>query len=74
MDTNTALLSTGTGGTLLGILLMLYKTFNKKRLRSNCCGYKSEMSVDIDDITPPTHHPETSFVVVNPISSPVTQS
>jgi hypothetical protein len=70
MDTNTALLGTGTGGTILGIILLLYKTFNKKRLRSNCCGYKTEMSMDIDNVTPPTHQnpqSEPSFAVGNPL-------
>ena len=74
MDTNTALLGTGTGGTVLGVVLLLYKVCNKKRLRSNCCGYKSELSVDIDDITPPIHqNQETapSFVTDNPLRCPV---
>ena len=52
MDTNTALLGTGTGGTILGVLLMLYKACNGKRIRSSCCGYKVEADFKLDDIPP----------------------
>ena len=47
-----ALLSTGTGGTILGVLIMLYKVCNGKRLRSSCCGYKMEMDFKIDECPP----------------------
>lgn len=63
MDMNTALLSTGTGGTLLGVLYMLYRTLNHKKCRSNCFGRKLELSIDIDN-TSPTQH---SFEKENPI-------
>jgi hypothetical protein len=67
MDTNLALLSTGTGGTLIGILIIVYKTINKKRLRSNCCGIKTEVSLDIDTLTPSNQQTSPSFVVENPL-------
>ena len=71
MDTNTALLGTGTGGTILGVLILLYKAFNKKRLRSNCCGYRGEVSLDVSDISPQDAKSENkvsaSFVVENPL-------
>lgn len=63
MDTNTALLGTGTSGTILGVLILLYKTFNHKKLRSNCCGNKMEVSLDIDDTSPP----QERFEVNNPL-------
>jgi hypothetical protein len=34
------------GGVILGII-------NHKRLRSNCCGRKMEVSVDVENTTPP---------------------
>jgi hypothetical protein len=49
MEHKLALLSTGTGGTILAVLVLLYKTFNHKRFRSNCCGKKLEMSLDVED-------------------------
>ena len=62
MDTNTALLSSGTGGTLLMVLLYLYKTFNHRRCRSRCCGKDMDMSLDIENTTPPPDR----FEVRNP--------
>jgi hypothetical protein len=52
MDMNTALLSTGTGGTLLGVLYMIYRTLNHKKCRSNCFGKKLELSIDIENTSP----------------------
>jgi hypothetical protein len=66
MDMNTALLGTGTGGTLLGVLYMLYKTLNHKKCRSNCLGRDLEMSIDISDTTPP-HQSKDKFEKENPI-------
>jgi hypothetical protein len=62
MDTNTALLGTGTGGTILTILYFVYKTFNHKRCRSNCCGRAMDLSLDIENTTPPPDR----FEVRNP--------
>lgn len=69
MDTNIALLSTGTGGTILGVLFLIYRTFNHKRCRSRCCGQDLDLSLDIENTTPPTHHPPAPahFVVNNPL-------
>jgi len=66
MDQQTALLSTGTGGTILGVLVLLYRTFNHKRCRSKCCGQDLDLSLDIENTTPPTHHP-AHFAVNNPL-------
>jgi hypothetical protein len=66
MDTNMALLSTGTGGTLLGILYMLYRTLNHKRCRSNCLGRNLELSIDIENTTPPSQSKD-KFEKENPI-------
>jgi hypothetical protein len=62
MDAQTALLGTGTGGTLLGLAVLLYKFLNHKRCRSRCCGWNGEMGLDIDSSasTPPN---EKSFIV-----------
>jgi hypothetical protein len=52
MDTNTALLGTGTGGTILGVLLLLYKTVNGKQCRTRCCGKDFDMGFQAGDFTP----------------------
>jgi hypothetical protein len=61
-----ALLSTGTGGTILGVLFLIYRTFNHKRARCRCCGQDLDMSLDISDTTPPRQN----FVVNNPLPRP----
>jgi hypothetical protein len=63
MDINTTLLSTGTGGTLLMVLLYLYKTLNHRRCRSRCCGKNFDASLDIEQTTPP----QERFEVSNPV-------
>jgi hypothetical protein len=50
MEQTTALLGTGTAGTILGVVYLLYKAFNHKRLRSSCCGKTTEVSFEVDDI------------------------
>ena len=62
MDTNTALLGTGTGGTILTMLYFFYKTFNHTRCRSRCCGRNMDISLDIENTTPP----HDRFEVRNP--------
>ena len=64
METNTALLGTGTGGTILGVLLMIYKLCNGKRMRSSCCGYKVEADFKFDDMPP------TPPMQENPLHAP----
>jgi hypothetical protein len=53
MDQTTALLGTGTAGTILAVAMLVYKTLNHKRCRSKCCGWSGEISVDIENSTPP---------------------
>jgi hypothetical protein len=38
--------------TILFVLAYVYKMVNHKRLRSNCCGQRLDVSVDIDNTTP----------------------
>ena len=66
MDQN-ALMGTGTGGTLLLIALYMYKTFNHRRVRSNCCGKKLEMSLDVEETSPKTD--TKPHLVVNPMNN-----
>jgi len=67
MDQQTALLSTGTGGTILMVLLYLYKTLNHRRCRSRCCGKDMDMSLDIEQTTPPHAPSQDRFEVRNPV-------
>jgi hypothetical protein len=52
----------------LGILYKIYNIVNHHRVRSNCCGKKIEVSLDIDETTPKSRdaqvveHPEKSEV------------
>ena len=55
MDTNTALLGTGTGGTLLGLLVLLYKIINGKKCRTRCCGKDFDMAFETSEISPHNH-------------------
>jgi hypothetical protein len=54
MDSTTALLGTGTGGTIIGILYLIYKTLNHKKCKSNCCGKRLEASIDVGETIPET--------------------
>jgi len=68
MDQQTALLSTGTGSTLLMVLIWLYKTAAGKKIRSRCCERDIEMGFSVEEMTPPHHHPPPAhFVVNNPL-------
>jgi len=35
------------------IIEKLFQLFNHKRIRSNCCGKETIMSVDVEETTPP---------------------
>jgi len=35
----------------------IYEAINHKRCRSNCCGIKSIVSLDIENVTPPSERP-----------------
>jgi len=67
MDTNTALLSTGTGGTILTVLYFLYKTCNNKRMHSRCCGRDVDVEFQVQEMTPPERG-QTRFERNNPLS------
>jgi len=57
----TALLGTGTSGTILTLLYFFYKTFVGKKCRSRCCNQDIEMGMAVEDMSPKT------FEVRNPI-------
>lgn len=54
MDINTTLLSTGTGGTLLMVLLYLYKSVVGKKIRSKCCDRDIEIGFSVEEMSPKT--------------------
>ena len=56
MDTNTALLGTGTGGSLFLIALYIYKSVVGKKLRSRCCGEDVEVGFVVENMSPATLH------------------
>ena len=54
MDQTTALLSTGTGSTLLLIVVYLYKSMAGKKIRSKCCGTDLEAGFTVEEMSPHT--------------------
>jgi hypothetical protein len=66
MDTNIALLSTGTSGTIITILYFLYKTCNNKRMHSRCCGRDVDVEFQVQEMTPPERG-QTKFERNNPL-------
>jgi hypothetical protein len=70
MDPNVALMSTGTGGTLLMVALYLYKSMAGKKIRSRCCEKDVEMGFSVEDMTPP----QDRFRVNNPMGETPVQS
>lgn len=37
----------------LGVASTIFGIVNHKRIRSNCCGKKTEISIDVEDTSPP---------------------
>lgn len=73
-DIQTALLSTGTSGTIITILYFLYKTCNNKRLHSKCCDKDVDIEFQVQEMTPPdkgahkfTHNNPLTINVPNPV-------
>lgn len=52
----TALLSTGTGSTLLLIAVYIYKSMVGKKVRSKCCGTDLEAGFTVEEMSPHTFH------------------
>ena len=44
-------------GTVMGVSSTLLGIVNHRRIRSNCCGHKTEMSIDVEATTPPERQP-----------------
>jgi hypothetical protein len=40
-------------GTIMGVSSTLLGIVNHRRIRSNCCGVKTEVSLDVEATTPP---------------------
>ena len=57
--TNNFLGGSGLIATILGVAFAVYKAVNHHRVRSSCCGKKLEVSLDVEQTTPPnTVRPE----------------
>lgn len=56
-DSIITLAGTGTAGTVLTLLFLVYKTANHKKCRSRCCGREMSAEFSVGEISP----------VVNPI-------
>lgn len=53
--------SGGVGASIVIVLGILYKTINHKHIRSKCCGRKIDVSIDVDESTPPTNQKQSSL-------------
>ena len=70
MNLNDAWSQAGMSGGIVifsGILYKVYITVNHKRCRSNCFGKELEMSIDIEETTPPHHKKTDGFEKNNPM-------
>jgi hypothetical protein len=38
----------GTSGMVIGVVYIIYKCIKKSSCRSNCCGIKSSLSIDLE--------------------------
>jgi hypothetical protein len=52
MDINNIFAQAGGTAGIIAVLGIIYKSVIHKRIRSNCCGYKTEMSIDVSDLPP----------------------
>jgi hypothetical protein len=70
MDTtNSALLSTTTATTIFGVIVVVYKAINGKKIRSRCCDRDVEMGMAVEDMTPPHQKSKDTFEVQNPVQN-----
>jgi hypothetical protein len=68
MEVNTTLLSTTTGTTILGLLILVYRAVNGKKIHSKCCDHDIEMGVQVENMTPPkVHIPQQNEFKTNPL-------
>ena len=61
-DTTTMLSYVAIGTSVLGAI---YTAVNHRRIRSTCCGFKGEASLDIGELTPPERPTEKSLPLVD---------
>jgi len=72
MDYNNGLFSAGVTATIIavgGILYKVFSTCNHHRIVSRCCGRKLDVSLDIQETTPPPpkiESPPQIAIVENP--------
>ena len=56
------LIQAGASATTISILLILYKVYqavNHHRIRSRCCGFNMDASIDVDETSPKAKEPVT---------------
>lgn len=57
MDSNTSS-ALAIGSIVISVAGSIVAFINHKRIRSNCCGKQAEMSIDIENTTPPNEKKE----------------
>ena len=57
-------------GTVMGVSSTLLGIVNHRRIRSNCCGVKTEMSIDVEATTPPERQPTEKHLSLVDASPP----
>lgn len=63
MEDYTALIGSSTGGTLLMVVIYLYKSMVGKKIRSRCCEKDVEMGFSVEEMSPA----HDRFQVKNPM-------
>ena len=53
MDINSIFANAGGTAGIIAVIGIIYKGVNHRRCRSGCCGKKLEMSIDVEETTPP---------------------
>ena len=48
----------------------IYQLINHKRIRSNCCGFKTEVSIDVENTTPPSEKTAPGSITFNEQGDP----
>ena len=50
----------------VSVATAIYSAVNHKRIRSNCCGKLAEVSLDVENTTPPTREPKMTITIPPP--------
>ena len=68
MDTPSILTATTTATTIFGVIVMVYRAVNGKKIHSKCCDHDIEIGMQVENMTPPrVHIPQQNEFKTNPL-------